>query len=472
MQSIASQEEVLTTGELDLSAGSISFEAGQMEEGAFTVQGGTGNLPPQPMPEAHRLEREYIWGPGDSFAGVDELFALFDREREPWLVLQDASGDVAALCGRTSISQPAYVAAQWTWDAYGNVFSADHLFDHPFLSVGHKGLFVERLDVGVADASVPGSHYADTPRLTPFAHHIYHNRNRSYHPTLGRFLQADPNASGIVVQQSALMNGHAHGATVQRHDIELRYADGPNLYQYLQSSPWLASDPMGLSLYDLVQQGAKGAIVGMVSQYASNQEYDVDWALDWALPDDWHSRADNSWIEMSMFMGVAEELGLTEEASSPLLAFGNRSGLGGQRSVMKNAAARAGLSVAQLRQLRSQAIEVGNSPYSGKNHPAAYTHVGRSLTDHPKLAGVLVPKSISSRILNARFGGPQGVNNAAGALAKRFIMQGIPLRAGNEIKFVMPTGGSYSKVTFGVRVAIDKTSGKVTNVSFWENLSQ
>jgi hypothetical protein len=93
MQSIAEQEEALTTGELDLSAGSISFEAGQMEEGAFTAQGGTGNPPPQPMPEVHRLEREYIWGPGDSFAGVDELFVLFDREREPWLVLQDASGD-------------------------------------------------------------------------------------------------------------------------------------------------------------------------------------------------------------------------------------------------------------------------------------------------------------------------------------------------------------------------------------------
>jgi hypothetical protein len=258
MQSIAEQEEALTAGELDISAGSISFEAGQMEAGAFTAQGGIGNLPQQPMPEAHRLEREYIWGPGDSFAGVDELFVLFDRGREPWLVLQDASGDVAALCGRTSISQPAYVAAQWTWDAYGNVFSADHIFDHPFLSVGHKGLFVERLDVGVADATVPGSQYADTPRIVPFGHLIYHNRNRTYNPQQGRFLQLDMNASGVALMEAAAFNGRGMGALAVAFDMQTRYGDGANLYQYLGSSPWQQFDPMGLFFGDAMSAGVDG----------------------------------------------------------------------------------------------------------------------------------------------------------------------------------------------------------------------
>jgi hypothetical protein len=198
LDAITSQEESLDAGQVDLSVGSIAFEAGQLEGSPQPLNvGGIGSVPQQPLIEPHRLEREYIWGPGDSFAGVDELITLFGRDREPWLVLQDASGDVAALIGKQSNAQQglALVAAQWTWDAYGNVLSADHLFNHPFVSVGHKGLFVERLDVGVADASVPGSQLADTPRLTPFAHHIYHNRNRSYHPGLGRFLQVDRNAS-------------------------------------------------------------------------------------------------------------------------------------------------------------------------------------------------------------------------------------------------------------------------------------
>jgi hypothetical protein len=48
------------------------------------------------------LAREYVWGPGDGPAGVDELLAQYaggwgwDRGK-PWWVLQDGGGDVAAL---------------------------------------------------------------------------------------------------------------------------------------------------------------------------------------------------------------------------------------------------------------------------------------------------------------------------------------------------------------------------------------
>jgi len=41
----------------------------------------------------------------------------------------------------------------------------------------------------------------ETPRLVPFAHAIYHNRNRAYNPQFGRFMQADPNASGLALQE-------------------------------------------------------------------------------------------------------------------------------------------------------------------------------------------------------------------------------------------------------------------------------
>jgi hypothetical protein len=72
---------------------------------------------------------------------------------------------------------------QWTYDAYGNVLSADHIHPHAYTRVGHKGLIFERLDVGVADhgeqgAMTPGMFIGhptcefDTPRLVPFGKRV------------------------------------------------------------------------------------------------------------------------------------------------------------------------------------------------------------------------------------------------------------------------------------------------------------
>jgi hypothetical protein len=149
---------------------------------------------------------------------------------------------------------------------------------------------------------VPGAQYADTPRLTPFAHHIYHNRNRSYHPTLGRFLQADPNASGLVVHGHVMMHGAQPHAGVSRLGLEERHRDGANLYQYVRSSPWMNSDPLGLFVGNAgLGYLDMGATVGalafdLVSVYAANQESDADWANDWELSDEFHTRSDASWI--------------------------------------------------------------------------------------------------------------------------------------------------------------------------------
>jgi hypothetical protein len=115
-------------------------------------------------------------------------------------------------------------AAQWTYDAYGSVLSADHLAAHPFMHAGHKGLFFDRLDVGVADTGVPGTPppgagaggpmglIRETPRLAPLAHSIVHNRDRAYKPQFGRFMQQDPNASGLVLIEAASYNGRGVGA--------------------------------------------------------------------------------------------------------------------------------------------------------------------------------------------------------------------------------------------------------------------
>ncbi len=267
IESEASQSDA-AEGEVDDSSGAIAVEQEQLKDGPPTEQ---------PIATA-RLEREYIWGPGDGPAGVDEMLAQFDADRTPWWVIQDAGGDIVALCDNTNdlVTGAPFVAAQWTYDAYGAVVSADHLAAHPFMRAGHKGLFFERLDVGAADPAVPGAAAMESPRLVPFAHAIVHNRNRAYNPQFGRFMQADPNAAGMSLLATAAYSGRGMRAIAVAFDLQGRYGDGANLYQYLGSNPWRRFDPMGLSWdpFDMVDEflaedaGSKAAWLAQAGQHA------------------------------------------------------------------------------------------------------------------------------------------------------------------------------------------------------------
>jgi hypothetical protein len=147
---------------------------------------------PTPIAQSD-MKREYIWGPGDRGwgGGVDELLVQFDAGRQPWWMMADAGGDVVAMAKRHGVGAAAHarVAAQWTYDAYGSVPTAE-VFDtsSPVNRCGHKGLFADRLDVGVLDE--PGGE--EYERLVQGADLLYHNRNRTLSPRLGRFLQSDP----------------------------------------------------------------------------------------------------------------------------------------------------------------------------------------------------------------------------------------------------------------------------------------
>ncbi|MFO0492427.1 MAG: hypothetical protein ACK51T_08310, partial [bacterium] len=103
----------------------------------------------------------------------------------------------------------------------------------PPLRAGHKGLFAERLDGGVAWLTgVPTLGDLDRGRLEPPATIVYHNRNRTLSPTLGRFLQSDPNASGVGLVSSVPHSGVVVGIEVVGADIGKMVGDGLNLYQY------------------------------------------------------------------------------------------------------------------------------------------------------------------------------------------------------------------------------------------------
>ncbi|MBX3382610.1 MAG: hypothetical protein KF864_03775 [Phycisphaeraceae bacterium] len=92
------------------------------------------------------LAREYIWGPGDW--GVDELLVQYDQGRRASWPLQDAGGDVIALCDLGGTSGTARVITQIVYDAYGSVIGRDDpatpATGPPELRVGHKGLFFDR----------------------------------------------------------------------------------------------------------------------------------------------------------------------------------------------------------------------------------------------------------------------------------------------------------------------------------------
>ncbi len=356
---------------LDPQGAPLALEQAQVQAGASA----------SPLTLLTTLEREYVWAPagsgggggaGGAAAGVDELLVEFDRDRAAWYVLQDDGGDVAAVCsvglgggaadsacvadissgggsgGGAGSAGLAFVARQYTYDAYGQVQTAAVLnAASPPTHVGHKGLFVDRLDVGVVATALTapslGLNVGDEiPRLVPCAlvdggaggasagsTLVYYNRNRTLSPRLGRFLQSDPNGTGSPVLGNVAETGRSIGAPGVVQDLGEHSRDGLSAYQYLRSAPLERTDPLGLFdfmdwsgtgnpgglPFDVLAAGDPGGLLtsmleGMIVQYAANLEADVDWATDWSAPDDAYSRLSNKWVTVAWMRGAAEHFGL------------------------------------------------------------------------------------------------------------------------------------------------------------------
>ncbi|QYK49748.1 MAG: Hint domain-containing protein [Phycisphaeraceae bacterium] len=151
------------------------------------------------------------------------------------------------------------------------VLVADHLLPFPQMHLGHKGIFIDRLDAAVVDSAAN-----ESPRLVPFGHTICHNRNRLYSPQLGRFFQLDPNATAMALLEASVYHGKGVGALALAFSAEDMYGDGMNLYEYLGSNPWNRSDPLGLSWdpFDMVDEflaedaGSKAAFMQAIGMSA------------------------------------------------------------------------------------------------------------------------------------------------------------------------------------------------------------
>jgi hypothetical protein len=180
--------------------------------------------------------------------------------------------------------------------------------------VGHKGLFVDRLNSGPLVFDMYTWTAAERPRLEPGAKLIAHTPNRTYAPDLGRWLQQDPNASGQGESSAILLHGASPDRVSGRVELRERLRDGPSMFGYVGQNPITNSDPTGLFIGGLLMpgpadvlmigvKGLRGGLEEMLGQYGANQEADIDWALDWSMPDNIHSRMSNSWVSRSFEEG-------------------------------------------------------------------------------------------------------------------------------------------------------------------------
>jgi hypothetical protein len=315
-------EEIEETGQesgdgTDGKTANTSFEQLRLSADAATGEGGQyyGGT-------ALLLAREYVWDPDPAFADVDRLIAYYDGEDRdtPWWVVQDHVGDVVAIVEgeRAFPPRPARLVWSGVYDAFGEIaWQRWPVLETrpPPLAVDARGLFVERLDAPPVMWSVTEGGYVGDERLAPGGDHLILARNRAYQPRWGRFLQPDPNGTGVAVQPGLGWGGdHANGAL----DVPPPFAsldgpggwtrDGVNVHAYCAGDPVNRSDPTGLffgGLGGLMMTGLDAAqthvdnlkaqqmglrtffgLYNMIENYSFQQEVAVDWAVQWDLPDD------------------------------------------------------------------------------------------------------------------------------------------------------------------------------------------
>lgn len=105
-----------------------------------------------------------------------------------------------------------------------------------------------------------------------------------YHPTMGRFMQRDPNGT-MTAQPSPRVGmagrAAAGGFVARDRSLGRQYADGMSLYQYVSSNPIRWNDPSGLYR----------------SEAWCNRLADAfaDWYYDQLLDENWEPR-ENAWL--------------------------------------------------------------------------------------------------------------------------------------------------------------------------------
>lgn len=320
-------DPVLMNEEGDIVSLSGEVLGGQPGNGGATIALGTPYL-----------RMRYVWGPGDGLGGVYELLAQYDSADTPWYVAQDAQGDVVSMMERVGTSG-AHVVAQWTYSPYGVVLTSETFASAsgasvPSMVFGHKGLATDRLDRPLDFWDSSGQNLFDTQRLEPGADTLVYANNRTLLPRLGRWLQSDPNASGLIVLDTLGFHGERMHPAIGSMSLAARLRDGLALGQYVSGDPIGQGDPTGLLGLPVLAAGVgfaaglllpdpgdiiSGMLESAVTEYAARQEWDVMWASEWSLSDDDHSRTDNTWVGFALARGVRDafDISLGEYSIQP-----------------------------------------------------------------------------------------------------------------------------------------------------------
>ncbi len=190
-------------------------------DGVRRIEETATTLATNPPPSV--LAFEFVYGPDY----VDEFVVQFASGR-PVYVLQDANYNVVG-----SYDQIGKFVSRYIYTPYGRVASSEDKSKGATAPIGHQGLFFDRYN-------------GQSPAITAGAKGLYQNRNRSYSPDLGRFVQRDPNETALPIQTALAVNGATFSTIAGAFDIQALYDDGMNLYGYETSSPVNRRDPAGL----------------------------------------------------------------------------------------------------------------------------------------------------------------------------------------------------------------------------------
>lgn len=101
----------------------------------------------------------------------------------------------------------------------------------------------------------------------------YYVRARYYSPTLGRWLQQDPNRTGLVLSNNLRYHGVGPSVYIHSHPVS-QFSDGPNAYLFVRANPISRRDSTGLFSYSelassMATQGAMGGMInGIASRFA------------------------------------------------------------------------------------------------------------------------------------------------------------------------------------------------------------
>jgi hypothetical protein len=231
-----------------------------------------------------------------------------DKTNAVFYAILDVCGSVLG-----TVDSAGTLREQYTYDPYGELLGLERFGADIKPRIGHKGLFFDRFDADLNSAAMAAG-----------AVGTYQNRNRTFLPGMGRFLQRDPNGLGQV-----LLNSQMHGMTWSPAAVfvnaRLHYAHGLSGYAYLRSSPNGNADPLGLLEFSLggllggmsiefelrPEDGRKALIAAGLAGFFLSTVYAYEQYLEWESTRTQMASSGGSSADKALIERIVRELGLS-----------------------------------------------------------------------------------------------------------------------------------------------------------------